>query len=169
MPASLETLDQIRDTLISRGIGNSGLTTQAIQRANLPDLSSALATARSIQANEEQVRQQKFQQKQLKNLADIQKNLSSQQQAASGITPLYNQPASLGVAGRIGVAERNPLTGAFTLRDIIEGTTEFSKLLEGSPIVRESLPQITGTNIGFAASALNPILNPEIAKRLRGI
>lgn len=69
MAASLESLDQIRDTLIARGIGNSGLTSQAIQRANLPDLSTSLATASSIRASEQKKRESELKQKQLSSVA----------------------------------------------------------------------------------------------------
>lgn len=42
MPSTLERLDSIRDNLINQGIGTSGLTSQAIQRANLPELRASV-------------------------------------------------------------------------------------------------------------------------------
>ncbi len=57
--ASLQRLDQIRDALIGRGIGTSGLTSQAIQRANLPTLGRELATSQGTLRNlQEQQTQQ---------------------------------------------------------------------------------------------------------------
>lgn len=56
MPSSLERLDQVRDALINRGIGVSGLTQQAIQRANLPDLGASIAESRATMENLRQER-----------------------------------------------------------------------------------------------------------------
>lgn len=52
MASTLERLDSIRDSLINQGIGTSGLTSQAIQRANLPELNDSLNQSRMIRENQ---------------------------------------------------------------------------------------------------------------------
>lgn len=56
---ALDSMDNLRDNLINKGIGNSGLTSQAVGRMNIEELSNlngALQTSRQTMLNEKQAR-----------------------------------------------------------------------------------------------------------------
>lgn len=147
MAAPLETLDQIRDALINRGIGSSGLAQQAIQRANLSDLSTSLATARSIQA--EQQRRKQFE---LQSLA-AGKQIQTQQQRLEKRTPFLRvgvganqQPFISGGEGISGtfVTSGSPAQFAQDITNILKGTGGGVKLneLSGDPTLDNLLLEL---------------------------
>jgi len=85
MASTLERLDAIRDQLINQGLGASGLTRQAIQRANLPQLGQELATSQATRAAEQRNR-----------LSQFASRVASQRPVISG-------------GGRGGAGDRSPL------------------------------------------------------------
>ena len=77
---ALDSMDNLRDSMINRGIGNSGLTSQAVGRMNIEELSNLngeLQTSRQTMLNEKQNRDSKLFSQVLKDRSLLRPSASS--------------------------------------------------------------------------------------------
>ncbi len=102
----LGELEQILDSTVSRGIGNSGLTSRAIQQANIESLhglSGAINDSRSERENLQATRTTNIGSQYLKSLASLNGNRGSKGGAGGFNLKSLSKPLVVG---------RNPATGS---------------------------------------------------------
>lgn len=173
--ATLERLDQIRDTLIGRGIGTSGLTSQAIQRANLPTLSSELATSRgtlrNLQSQQDQAaRAAKLASSVRQPKEDIKKIIPRDKKGTVRGTPQFilNPPNPKDPLGKFSITGIGPSGG----QTKFSSAAELAKFLKENPQVSSALavraganmPDLTGRGGGLQLQKILATL-PSIARK----
>lgn len=156
MVASLETLDNVRDRLISNGLGGSALGVQALQRQGLPDLGSSLSEQNAIRSG---TQAQRLSDVKTRLMATMNKGMGAPQQGPDFTKPfaLAQSKDSGTYKGGTAVGIKDPRTGKFAI-STIDTENPLAQAAIGNKVYNNGLPVI---NNNYASTLKTAQYNPN--------